>query len=374
MEIPKIQLQIDKAILDGKFEVIYTPKRYHPEVCKDLCEMLKTEGYKVTMCSVLDVMLIGDVVVKDPTQFRSSGKLRDNYLHLFQMKILTYANKDKRELQNLLKSLTSNGFEGVVVGMGEKWHGVINKTKGYHRKLNELSDENEVVALVDGYDVLVCGSPKEVLEKYRKISDGHKIVFCGERMCAKWVNCRPLNKWWGQKKRPPTQYLNSGIIVGKVKNLRELFQYMLDSKIKDDQLAATNYTENNIDSVAIDSSHELVATVTGMDFLDFDAKDGRLINTRTGTKPCLIHIPGSGFDLNYRIDWIGKRVLEGYQPDPHSYPKRLCGYLRRNWWVVVLLILVGGLSAAGIYYYTYTTTVVWVIFIIALLTYLRCFF
>ncbi len=289
------------------------------------------------------------------------------------MKILTYANKDKRELQNLIRSLDDCHYKHIIVGMGEKWHGVINKTKGYHRQLHQLTDENEVVGLVDAYDVLVCGNSDELIKKYNSISK-NKVLFCGERMCARGINCQPLNKWWANKKKHKNRYLNSGVIVGKVKDLRELFDWMLKSEIKDDQLAAIDYVENNPDKVMIDYNHEVIATVTGVDFLEFKVKNGRVINKRTNTKPCIIHIPGSGFDLHFRIDWIGKSISEGYQPSPQSYPKRFCYYLSKNWWVQLLLIIVGFLTVIGIIFSLKTTIFVWLIVVLLIMIYTRRFF
>jgi len=301
--------------------------------------------------------------------------IKNNYPCISQMKILTYANKHKRQLDNLISSLEKYNYTPIVVGMGEVWHGVINKTRGYSKALKELDDENEIVALVDAYDVMVCRDVNITRRKYIKLTNGKdKIVFCGERMCAKGINCKPLDNWWSNRKRPITQYLNSGIIVGSVKKLRELFEWMLKSKIRDDQLAAIDYVENNPNNIIIDYNHKLIATVTGMDFLDFVVKDGCVINTRTSQKPCLIHIPGSGFDLNFRIDWIGRKILENYKPDPNSYSQRFVYYVKRNWWAALILMILFALSVYGIFYHLKITVVVCIILIIIITTYTRCFF
>lgn len=92
------------------------------------------------------------------------------------MKLLTYATKDAGYYKALLASAAKAGFDVQVLGMGQEWRGFLQRSTALIERLRTLDDE-EIVAVVDAYDVLVLGSAKECEAKYRAL--GTRAVLMG---------------------------------------------------------------------------------------------------------------------------------------------------------------------------------------------------
>lgn len=92
------------------------------------------------------------------------------------MKLLTYATKDAGYYAALLTSARKAGLDVHVLGFGHEWRGFLQRSTALLEHLHTL-DDDEVVAVVDAYDVLVLGSAKECDAKYRAL--GTRAVLMG---------------------------------------------------------------------------------------------------------------------------------------------------------------------------------------------------
>tara|TARA_B100000945_G_scaffold215483_1_gene173636 strand:+ start:1131 stop:3038 length:1908 start_codon:yes stop_codon:yes gene_type:complete len=149
---------------------------------------------------------------------------------------------DSDKCDKLFKSGSSNGFNFINLGEGVEWTGGTMEGPGGGQKVTLLKKhleklpDRDVVIFCDGYDVFVADHIDEVICRY--LSMHHKVVFAAERHC--WPD-QDLSDKLIQRNRElnsyntPYEYLNSGLFIGKVSELKKI----LSKDIKnadDDQL------------------------------------------------------------------------------------------------------------------------------------------
>jgi len=203
----------------------------------------------------------------------------------------------------------------VNLGDGQKWDGYKSKVKMLQRYLAQRlreGDRDELVAFVDGSDVIWGGcDPGYFQHAYEEIVErsGARVVFsaelaCGEQDCNKvslvpdWAvdlaGGRDLNDgFWRQyvdgckatwtdecsDRRdcgglaacadPPTvRFLNSGFVIGPVKDLAKLMDWSLENYDKfsvwGDQSVFAVYWLNNTKDVTLDYTGALAASISDM--------------------------------------------------------------------------------------------------------------
>lgn len=223
-------------------------------------------------------------------------------------------------------------FEVVNIGAGKPWHGY--KTK-FERLLPFLKSkkDDDLVAFMDGTDIFWGGCEmKDFLHYYQQIveASGASIVIsaeiaCGEQPCNKvppapeWaVNLAniSLNDGFWQKyvspkgcgsvgcpcaSPPAIKFLNSGFIIGPVKDLLPMISWSLDNYDKEstlgDQSVLAKYWFANTDQIALDYQGALCLSTSDLNPYTLFAKDpitGGLWNKAFGRMQCLTHGNGRG--------------------------------------------------------------------------------
>jgi hypothetical protein len=223
---------------------------------------------------------------------------------------ITVATKPHPVLTHIQDSCHSNGEEVVVLGLHEGrdigWKGKGNfgiKLRELHYFINnpKLGD-SDIILFSDAYDVAIVGSQKEI--KHRFLTFQKPIVFGAEKACHPDKNRAPQ---YGIKlPGVEFQYLNSGLIIGRVWALR---QCMSDYKYKDaedDQRFWTTQYFKRRDLIELDSHAKLFLNCAFVDQKDIEYnKNTRVLTySKTQTHPLLIH--ANGHDKSALYDVIGR--------------------------------------------------------------------
>ena len=149
---------------------------------------------------------------------------------------------DESKTTKIIASGIQNGIKFKNIGAGVEWNGGSMKSTGGGQKINLIREyikelpDHDVLFFCDGYDTFVVTELDEIIRRYLDFS--HSIVFAAERIC--WPNEElatqiiKTNKGITPYTDTPYKYLNSGLFVGTVKELRSILQDVDDAS--DDQL------------------------------------------------------------------------------------------------------------------------------------------
>ena len=149
---------------------------------------------------------------------------------------------DESKTTKIIASGIQNGIKFKNIGAGVEWNGGSMKSTGGGQKINLIREyikelpDHDVLFFCDGYDTFVVTELDEIIRRYLDFS--HSIVFASERIC--WPNEElatqiiKTNKGITPYTDTPYKFLNSGLFVGTVKELRSILQDVDDAS--DDQL------------------------------------------------------------------------------------------------------------------------------------------
>lgn len=209
------------------------------------------------------------------------------------MEIISVATEWKSTFENFKRSLNKFKYNLKVLGFKETWLNWKWRTQKYLNYLNTL-DESNIVILLDAYDVIAVRNQKELLNTFLAFET--KIVVGSEWYCGSAKNCKPLNKYWGFKK-PYRQYANAGCLMGYVKNLKQVLNYIID--FQDDQYGLIEYIENNPDEIKLDFGSSI--------FYNCHIADGYF-----NTNAFFIHFPGPllKYGLHNTYNYYCTKVLK----------------------------------------------------------------
>jgi hypothetical protein len=228
---------------------------------------------------------------------------------------------DRQAYFDLFKeSCKRYNIEPVILGWDEKW-------LGYGRKLIEIRNylrcmpEDEIALIVDPFDVIFLCGLEEIENKF--ISIGSPFL-CGALNLGKiagFIYNYEFNKT--NKKTPGTptnyNYLNTGTWISRAGYAQFIIdelveKYNMTDKSMDQQLLTGIYVQN-LYPIDIDWKCEIFHNLLFRDFItlradmkDLEFFDHRVINTASGTKPCILHASG-----NTKMSELALKL--GYNPD-----------------------------------------------------------
>ncbi len=265
--------------------------------------------------------------------------------------VVSYANRETSGSRNLRQSLELHNYDYKFLGEGEKWEGFMTKINAYLRFVTN-ADPEELVVLVDAYDVLAVGGPDELLRKWNSRLDKRPILFSSE-INSGINNCTPLNAYWGDVQRPTNSFLNSGFIMGQAKDLKIALQYAVDSHEKDDQYAMCKFADRHPDVVELDTENNIIGTMLYDVFKYGWNNDTRRITYGDKT-PVFIHIPADHVDFGLRMIYFGSRLL-GQQFEEVRTVERLRIFVAKWSYGTVVIILT--LISVAIYFFPRVTMI-----------------
>ena len=211
-----------------------------------------------------------------------------------KMYYITIATKPHKVLEKIKSTVLKNGETIIVLGTQE------NRTIGWEAKVNfgvklrEVADflkrpdlkDNDILLFTDAYDVAYCGTQKEILRRYKTFQK--PIVFGCEK------GCHPDAERSTEYKELDREFpfLNSGLFIGRVKELRECMANYEYDDTHDDQRFWTTQFLNHPDKIELDYENYIFLNTVDMD-MDSFIHDNR--NNQVFYKwrnPQFVHING----------------------------------------------------------------------------------
>ena len=233
-----------------------------------------------------------------------------------EIQVVTVATEKVDGYNRFIDSCNKYNIPCVTLGMGETWEGLdlknspggghkVTLLKEYINKLNE-DDDNKIIIFTDSYDVVLNSNLYEITNKFTKFNCD--ILFAAEMYC--WPD-KSLEKDYPNSESD-FKYLNSGGIIGKVKNYRKLLEFDIKNS-DDDQLYYTlTFLNKGMHSsklnIKLDYNCEIFQCLNGIFYyIDIDYDRSKIKNGLTNTNPCIIHGNG-GLDsklfLNQLCNYI----------------------------------------------------------------------
>ena len=266
--------------------------------------------------------------------------------------IVTVANKSEKYYEILKESCIRNGCKLTTLGFNEKWGGflwIYEKTQ----KFLKTVDPNDIVVVIDGFDVIMNEHIDVFKTKYEKFGKSIILSVIYNSNTVKFFEKRIF----GSIKYQGSEYwLCAGLCAGKAKDLIEMFDLMniKEFKINDNQLLLTKFIKNNSnfvnDKIAFDTKMEIFTNAARPTFKDYinkddrsltiSCKDGKILNN-LGTASTFVHGPG-GVDLKQYLEKIGYTNIPNVSSNPqvNHYLGLFIGGMFWYDWVVVFIILI----------------------------------
>jgi len=227
--------------------------------------------------------------------------------------------KENKNSQTYEQTLKNKKWDYVFIGEGVKWCGFITKINTYFEHLKTLHPE-KIVVLTDSRDVFCVREPNNFIDDINNLTNiNDKIIISSEIFLLGQMDWSdesikkelekdknyffqgiPIKKYWEHYNKlyniPLRKYVNSGLIIGKVKNLINAFEWMIINKFNDDQLGLSNYANNFPQLVYLDFDANLLHTSCfGVDGGLYDVKqkfDSPTLAELFGFANYFLHIPG----------------------------------------------------------------------------------
>uniref|UniRef100_A0A452U6J6 Procollagen-lysine,2-oxoglutarate 5-dioxygenase 3 n=1 Tax=Ursus maritimus TaxID=29073 RepID=A0A452U6J6_URSMA len=244
------------------------------------------------------------------------------------------ASTETEGYRRFLRSAEFFNYTVRTLGLGEEWRGGdVARTVGGGQKVRWLKKEMEkyadredmVIMFVDSYDVILLGSPSELLKKF--VQSGSHLLFSAEGFC--WPE-------WGLAEQYPEvgtgkRFLNSGGFIGFAPTVHQVVRQW---KYKDDDDDQLFYTRLYLDpglreklSLSLDHKSRIFQNLNGaLDevVLKFDRNRVRIRNVAYDTLPVVVH--GNG-PTKLQLNYLGNYVPNGWGPQGGC---GFCGQDRRT--------------------------------------------
>jgi hypothetical protein len=252
-----------------------------------------------------------------------------------RVQIVTVSTDPQHKNQKLQKKTAKKwGYQYVSIGQGVEWKGFVTKMEQPIQYLktqialfkqnkdhdNEgattLNDPNDTLyVFVDAYDLVFTGPPDELLVKYAAFDA--PIVVGAERVC--FGNCQPSTCTKMNNVVTARQYINTGCVMGSLKDLMSYYEWGRVNYPADDQVAMSKFRNINCGAVVLDSTALIALNYETAHFwFQHDnlelLEGGRFRVKQTGATPCIIHCPFIFQDLGHRWNYVLKHALPGYIP------------------------------------------------------------
>jgi len=273
------------------------------------------------------------------------------------MIIATVATSLNQYVEEYIHQLKKLKYNYRILGLNQPWKGFATKMKMYFEMLGSVSPD-EIIVVCDSYDLLFLQDASTLLETYNRLAQ-NKVVIGLENINKHYCNisvicdpkvieeCKITNPYFED-----FIYPNAGFIMGRAKDLRDIFQFMLDEKHTDDQYGLFQWIKRNCKKCYFDVHLDFVFNYTPEPFtkkLNIKIQDGQLtVQYKTNkSSPCVVHMWAHYLDYGYRSE----RVRNALFPNRQQISKlkyldefygKLCKpefyYFGYWWWMIILFI------------------------------------
>jgi GR25 family glycosyltransferase involved in LPS biosynthesis len=216
------------------------------------------------------------------------------------VKVFAFATEANDGLKMLYESGLKYGVPLEYAGLNEEWSGGNEARLDYPgggQKVNILKNtikdmvDDTLVIFTDGYDVLYNEGLDVILDKFKKFDT--KVLFGAEASC--WPDENLKDEY--PETDSPLKFLNSGVIIGYVGELKKITAESIEDT-EDDQLYYTKkYLSDEFD-IKLDHKCEIIQNLSLFNEVQINKLKSKLQNTLFETIPCIIH--GNG-DVNVKM-------------------------------------------------------------------------
>jgi GR25 family glycosyltransferase involved in LPS biosynthesis len=233
-----------------------------------------------------------------PARNTFSSDIECSYSNENLLSVVT-AYDDESKASMLIKSCNVNKIKIKNLCEGIPWNGGSMKSTGGGQKVNLLYDHllelkkqdkgNFIVLFVDGFDVIINDTEKELLQKFNDMKVN--IVFAAEKNCWPDQSLAKYFESYGNDNR----FLNSGCIIGYVDSLLEL----IENKIKDTDDDQLFYQKKYLDkkkelNAVLDYECYIFTCLAGAEREIGYLSNRQFVNGYTNSCPSILH--GNGGD------------------------------------------------------------------------------
>jgi hypothetical protein len=227
--------------------------------------------------------------------------------------VITYENDPAHPGSCVFRdTLARNGWSVRVVGEGETWVGFLSKVRAYRAVCDTLPDE-QLVIFSDSRDVLCLRPPHAFVDAFSYMVSANATPF--EILCSAEIfcdslhevkddyvgtKCVSLSRYYARNGIRPglRPFVNSGLIAGTVRALRDMWQWILDKGYTDDQYGVGMYMNTFPEKVCLDSNADVFHTTTfgvlgGTYAIHTQKQDAPTYAELFGCGAFFIHIPGT---------------------------------------------------------------------------------
>tara|TARA_Y100001938_G_C8095068_1_gene437574 strand:- start:1957 stop:4110 length:2154 start_codon:yes stop_codon:yes gene_type:complete len=218
-------------------------------------------------------------------------------------KVFAFATESNDGLKMLYESSLKYGVPLEYAGLNEEWTGGDTSRLDYPgggQKVNILKQtiknlpDDQLVIFTDGYDVLYNDGLNTIIKKFKTFDT--KVLFGAEVAC--WPDENLKTDY--PEVDSPLKYLNSGVIIGYVEELKRITNEDI-SDTDDDQLYYTKkYLSGEFD-IKLDHNCEIIQNLAEFDQVQINKLKSKLYNTLFNTTPSIIH--GNG-DVNVKMSLL----------------------------------------------------------------------
>ena len=207
-----------------------------------------------------------------------------------QVHYITVSTEDNNKLQRLVKSAEKNNIKIDVLGLELKTNnlGHSNNAKfgmklGLPQKYISNLPDDDIVVFTDAWDVIYNNNADQLVTRYKSFNK--PIVFGAELYC--WPDDHMASSYDTQNNY--FKYLNSGLYIGRVGDLKRMLSTYTGGEDIDDQRFWTEKYLKNRDIIALDLSANMFLNAAGTDKSDFMFDGSIFTFKKTNTNPCIIH-------------------------------------------------------------------------------------
>lgn len=187
---------------------------------------------------------------------------------------ITYDNMllDNEQTKNLIITLEKNEWEYSVIRIDKEYKNHSHKILGYLEFLKTLPKE-KVVVLMDSRDVFCTRNSMFFMKEFKKFK--YNLIVSLEIWCDTSLGvvtkyqpqCLPLVNYWkyhNVNNWPIRKYVNSGLIIGRVEELINMFTFCSENlnKVQDDQVLVGLYMNSHPQTIYGDFGADLLHTST----------------------------------------------------------------------------------------------------------------
>ena len=161
---------------------------------------------------------------------------------------VTYATHEQGTFKELIDN--KHGVSIKVLGFGEKWQGFMGKARSILKYIRSLPD-GEIVVVLDGFDTLVNGSPKNILNIFESYQT--RILVSQDPVL---VNRYIVKRIFGECNKVVA---NAGMYMGYVADVEKMLESVLTEKSEDDQRGMNMYCSsvNDESVIKVDKSFKI---------------------------------------------------------------------------------------------------------------------